>query len=164
MKKVFIFFSVLLATVLIAPAVNAQTSTLFGDLESQNQAFAGKSGAGLSSADPRLIVGQIIKILLAVTGTVFVCWTTYGGYLIFTSAGESEKIDHAKSIITNGVIGIIVVLASYSITVFIYRMWVKTGEDPGAPQSNFWVTPDTDYYNTDPLQENTALPIKLPEE
>jgi hypothetical protein len=100
-------------------------------------------------------VGQIIKVLLGITGTLFTCWVFYGGYLIFSSAGDSEKVEHAKSIIFNGVIGIILVLTSYSITLFVYRMWVKTDKPPYGPEVNIWVNPDTDFYNKDPLQQNT---------
>ncbi|OGH64317.1 MAG: hypothetical protein A2821_04105 [Candidatus Magasanikbacteria bacterium RIFCSPHIGHO2_01_FULL_41_23] len=167
MKIFLILFSFLLSLVILpttvfaedpapttpppAEAVVPPPPTLLEQINAQNESFAGESGAGLSAADPRLIVGQLIKVLLAITGTVFTCWTFYGGYLIFSSAGDSEKVEHAKSIILNGVIGIIIVLSSYAITLFIYKMWVKTQEDPKADDFNVYITPDNDYYNKDPL-------------
>lgn len=120
MKKIFFLLTL---GILVATPVFGQD--LLSDLQKQNQAFAGERGAGLSDADPRIIVAQILKVLLSVTGVTLTVWTFYGGFLIFTSAGDSDKITQAKSIITNGVIGLMLILASYSIAWFVYGLWYK---------------------------------------
>lgn len=146
MKK--IFFSVIVLGVLVFGTVHAQG--LLSEIEAQNQVFAGESGAGLKDADPRIVVAQVIKVLLSITGTLIVVWTFYGGFLIFTSAGDSEKIDHAKSIITNGVIGLLLVLASYGIAGFVYNLWANAQKSPGEPQFNFWIDQNQQFYAPDP--------------
>ncbi len=131
---------------------------LLADIQKQNQALAGEKGANLKEVDPRLLTAQIIKVFLTVVGTMFTAWTFFGGYLIFTSAGDSDKITRAKSIITTGAIGIMVVLSSYGIAKFFTVMWGKSQEDPYQEKADFYVKPDSDFYNKDPLQQNTAIP------
>ncbi len=146
MKTLFFYLS--LCGVLLFGTVNAQG--LLSEIEAQNQVFAGEKGAGLKDADPRILVAQIIKVALSITGTLLVVWTFYGGYLIFTSAGDSDKVDHAKSIITNGAIGLIVVLSSYAIAGFVYNLWANAQKTPGEPQFNFWVDQNQQFYAPDP--------------
>lgn len=158
-----IFFILMFAVSTWFLAVPVQAQDLLSDIEKQNQALAGEKGANLKDADPRLLVAQIIKVLLTVVGITFTAWTFYGGYIIFTSAGEAEKIERAKSIITNGAIGIVVVLASYSIATFFSNMWLKANEDPNEPSSSFWVEPDPDFNKAvDPMGGNTN-PVLIPD-
>lgn len=148
MKKI-LFIALLLSFCLVG-SVSAQG--LLSDIEAQNQVFAGEKGAQLQDADPRILVAKVIKVLLSVTGTVIVLWTFYGGFLIFTSAGDSEKVDHAKSIITNGVIGLVLVLSSYGIAGFVYNLWANAQKSPGEPKFNFWVDQNQGFYSSDPGQ------------
>lgn len=148
MKKIYLALA--LFGFLTAAPVFGQS--LLGDIEKQNQVFAGEKGAQLQDADPRILVAKVIKILLSITGTVIVLWTFYGGFLIFTSAGDSEKIDHAKSIITNGVIGLILVLASYGIAGFVYNLWANAQRSPSEPKFNFWVDQNQGFYAPDPTR------------
>lgn len=157
MKK-FLFLITLLG---FSIAVPVHGQTLLDDINQQNQAFAGDKGAQLKDVDPRILTAQVIKTLLTVTGTLLVVWTFYGGFLIFTSAGDTDKIDHAKSIITNCVIGLVIVLSSYSIAGLVYRLWADAQKTPvvGQPNDNpfkFWVDKNTDNFtNGDRMGGNT---------
>lgn len=155
MKK-FLFLSLLTFSLFGYQPVHAQD--LLGDIQRQNQSFAGQQGANLKDADPRLIFAQVIKVLLSIVGVLFTGWTFFGGFLVFTSSGEPEKIERAKSIITNGVIGIILILGSYGIARTFSQFWLKAQKNPFDSFTDFHVTPDTDFYNKDPLQQNTAIP------
>ncbi|MBI4812330.1 hypothetical protein HY798_02705 [Candidatus Falkowbacteria bacterium] len=44
----------------------------------------------------------------------------YGGYTWMTASGNEQQVEKAKGIIKNAVIGLIVVLAAYVVTAFIY--------------------------------------------
>lgn len=65
------------------------------------------------------LVGNIILIALGLLGVVFVVLLTYGGFLWLTSAGEEEKTKKATGIIVNATIGVLIVVAAYSITYFV---------------------------------------------
>ena len=77
--------------------------------------------AGFS--DPRSlpeIIGAIIGTALSFLGVIFLCLIIYGGFLWMTSLGNEQKVLLAKKTLTNAVIGLIVVLASYSISLFVF--------------------------------------------
>ncbi len=74
---------------------------------------------GLSKADPRIIVGRIIQVGLGLLGVVALVLIVYGGFTIMTAAGNEEKIQKGKNILFYSVIGLLIILASYSITNFV---------------------------------------------
>ena len=107
-----------------------------GANESENQlnAAGGAGGAGLTATDPRWIIGNIINIFLSLVGVILLCFIFYAGYLWLTAAGNDEQVEHAKTIIKNAIIGLLVVLVSFSLTFFImsYANLAVSGNPNGA--------------------------------
>ncbi len=66
------------------------------------------------------IIGAIIGTFLSLIGVIFLCLIIYGGFLWMTAAGNETKVLSAKKILTNSVIGLIIIVAAYSITRFIF--------------------------------------------
>ena len=79
----------------------------------------GSSGAGLSDKDPRVIIGGVIKGFLGLLGIIFLVLMVYAGYLWMTAQGNEEQVTKAKKMITNSIIGIIIIMAAYAITQFV---------------------------------------------
>lgn len=77
---------------------------------------------GLSTLDIRLIIANIIRAALGLTGLVMLCLMLYAGYLWMTSGGNEDQIAQAKGIIRNAVIGLAIILSAYSIVLFVMRM------------------------------------------
>lgn len=84
--------------------------------------------AGLDSAAPdalkksgtiEVVVGQMISALLSMLAVIFIILIIYAGFLWMTASGEESKIKKAKDIIIAATIGLVIVLASYSITIFV---------------------------------------------
>ncbi len=78
-----------------------------------------QSGSGLATTDIRVLIGNIIRIFLGLLGTIAIVLVLYGGFLWMTAAGNEEKIEKAKKILTNAAIGLAIVLSAYAITSFI---------------------------------------------
>ncbi len=74
---------------------------------------------GLGDKDPRLIASSVIKVILGFLGIIAVGLILFGGFKWMTAAGNEDKIDEAKKIITAGVIGLVIILASYGIANFV---------------------------------------------
>lgn len=115
MKKYFLSF--LISALLlggIAVPVLAQTEP---DLSAQ---IAEKSGYAKNGA-PNLseTVGKIIRIILGLLGIIFLALTVYAGALWMTAAGNEEKVTTAMGILKMAVIGLIIILASYSLSYFV---------------------------------------------
>ena len=64
-------------------------------------------------------IGVVINAALAMVGAIFLALTVYAGYLWMTARGESEQIAKAQKIISSSIIGLILVVAAYSITTFV---------------------------------------------
>jgi len=71
--------------------------------------------------DVRLIAARIIKIALSFIGIIFVILLIIAGYKWMTASGNESKVDEAKKQIGNAVIGLIVVMAAYSVTYFVTK-------------------------------------------
>ena len=116
----------LLIFVLVPNVVSADSTDLLqlaqvdlkGDIMRQVEVGAEAAELG-TPQDPRLIAATIIKILLSLLGTIFLALTVYAGYLWLTSHGEEERVERARKILKRSIIGIIIVLLSYSITLFV---------------------------------------------
>lgn len=65
--------------------------------------------------DPRQIIGNIIKAILSVVGSLALLMFVYGGVLWITSFGEAKRIEKGKTIITWAVLGLALIAASYVI-------------------------------------------------
>jgi len=79
------------------------------------QAF-GEAG---QPADPRIIASNIIKIVLGFLGVIFLGLLVYAGFKYMTAAGNEDSVADAKKIIIQAVIGLVIVISAYSLTVFI---------------------------------------------
>ena len=58
---------------------------------------------------------KIINIALTVAGLIAVLFLIIGGFRYITSAGNEETAEQAKKIITNAIIGIVIIILSFVI-------------------------------------------------
>ncbi len=66
-------------------------------------------------------IGNIVKGLLGLTGTVTVVMMVYGGLLWMTAAGNEKAVGQAKQIILWTAIGLALVFLSYAILNFLFN-------------------------------------------
>ncbi|MBI4993129.1 MAG: hypothetical protein HZC26_03285 [Candidatus Magasanikbacteria bacterium] len=85
-------------------------------------------GTGLGGQDIRITIAKIIRAVLGLLGIIALGVMLYGGFMYMTSAGEEEKILTAKKALTNGVIGLVIILSSLALVQFILN---KLGEATG---------------------------------
>lgn len=79
------------------------------------------SPTGLTTTDIRIVIANIIRIALGLIGIVFVVLIIYAGVIWMTAEGDKAKVDKSKKIITNAVIGLIIILMAFAITQFIFQ-------------------------------------------
>jgi len=89
----------------------------------QNQSGAkiigGQAFGGQTPADVRMIIVRVIKVFLGFLGLIFLILIIWAGFKYMTSAGNEEKISEALSQIKTGIIGLIIILASYAVTSYL---------------------------------------------
>lgn len=95
----------------------------------------GEEGAGFPSQVPiELIIGNIIKALLLLTGSVFLALAVYGGLRWMNARGNPEEAKTARGIIIDATIGLVIVLGAWALTEYIlFYALVATGLPPVSP-------------------------------
>ena len=73
----------------------------------------------LSTGDPRSIIGRVINVALSFLGVIAVGIILLGGFKWMTAAGNEEKTAEARKLLGAGVIGLIIILASWGIATFV---------------------------------------------
>ena len=64
-------------------------------------------------------VTNIINFFLGLLGLIAVAFLIYAGVLMVTAGGEEEQVTKAKKIISYAVVGIVIILLSYTIVTFV---------------------------------------------
>lgn len=91
----------------------------------------------LGSEDPRRIVARIINFTMLFLGVVAVGIIIFAGFKWMTSQGNEENISSAKKIMKAGVIGLVIILASWGIAAFIInRLIGATGNSTNNGQED----------------------------
>jgi len=112
-----VIIGLLLAPTLLFAALDKGRS----DLEKNLVEGADSAGFETTGSQPSLAVlaGTVARVFLSLLGIIFIAYTIYAGYLWMTAAGNEENVTKAKNIIRNVVIGLIVVLTSVAIYMFV---------------------------------------------
>lgn len=71
--------------------------------------------------------GRIIQILLSLVGVVFMIFLFYGGILWMTAGGTEKRIDRAKKIMSESIVGLLIVLLAYAVSYFVISIF-STGK------------------------------------
>jgi len=98
---------------------------------------AKEGGIKSTQEDLASAVGAVMFQFLGLLGIVLVSYMVYGGYIWMTAQGSEEKVKQAKTIIRNGIIGIIIVFSSAVIMGVTTRIIALSGlSAPGASTSS----------------------------
>lgn len=68
--------------------------------------------------DPRVIIGNGIKTVLGIIGSVALAVFIYGGVLWLTSGGNETRIKKGKDVILWATLGLVIIFAAYAIVGF----------------------------------------------
>ncbi len=68
-----------------------------------------------------------LNILFSLLGIAFISMIIYGGILWMTDQGNAKHKETAKLVITQAVVGLIIVIAAYAITTFVFT-YLRNGE------------------------------------
>ncbi len=127
-------FFVMGAIFLLPNLVSAQDPDLWGGGTPGVNEESLRAETGLGSSDPRIVAARVIQIALGFLAIITVSLIIYGGWMYMTSEGNEEKIEKAKKILKNAVIGLIIILSAFGIASFILGKLTSqsTFRSPGA--------------------------------
>jgi hypothetical protein len=79
------------------------------------------TNAGITGQeDLTKIIGNIINIMLGFLGILLLIYFLYAGFLWMTSGGGDEGKKKALSMMKNAVIGLVIIVAAYAISNFVF--------------------------------------------
>ncbi len=133
-KKFFCISALIFLSFLNFSIIKAET--LSGDVEtfkeSQEQHFLDKAGL-----EDDITIGEIVATLIqAVLGflaIIFVVLILYAGFKWMTAGGNEEQIKEARETIKKAIIGLIIIIAAYSITYFVFSALGDAAGGTGGP-------------------------------
>lgn len=104
--------------IMAAPATAVQAAgklDLWGNKKGDIEGELGLNG----DKDPRVLAAEVISILLGFLGIVAVVLIITAGFKWMTAGGDKGKIDEAKSLMTNAVIGLVIILSAWALSNFV---------------------------------------------
>lgn len=78
------------------------------------------SGLGKTASAESTVI-QIINTVLGLLGIITIVLILYAGFKWMTSGGNEEEISSAQKIIKAAILGLIIILSAYSITLFVFE-------------------------------------------
>jgi hypothetical protein len=123
---VLAFFIFILPMVILSGPAFATTDLM-------EETFA-DSGLGTTMTLP-MIIARFVQIFFGILGVIAICLLIYGGFIWMTAAGDPDKVNKAKQIITNAVIGLIIIFSAFAIATFIMSILrgISGPRVPGEP-------------------------------
>ena len=85
-----------------------------------NLALAAELPNPLETKDPRVFIGQLIKGILGLSGSIALLMFVYGGVVYLTAQGENERIQRAKNTLTWATVGLVVIFGSYAFLTYLF--------------------------------------------
>ncbi len=108
-----------LSALLVPFTTKAQGLIDSGNLRNVSDEFA--DGAGFSNIGIGTIAATLISIVLSMLGLIFLVLTIMAGFKWMNAGGNEEDVKKAQTSLKNSVIGLIIILAAYTITYFLFN-------------------------------------------
>lgn len=96
----------------------AHAQILRGNLATK---VSSETGLGLGERSPIETAGYLIALFLGLLGLIAIAIIIKAGFEWMTAQGNTDKVDKAKKELQWATIGLLVILASYSLATFIFE-------------------------------------------
>jgi hypothetical protein len=87
-----------------------------------------QGSTGIGQTDLPQLIGGIINAVLGFMGIILLGYLLYAGFLWMTSGGEDKKVDQAKTMIRNAIVGLVIIVASVAISNFVLNSLVNVAK------------------------------------
>lgn len=119
----------------------AMAANFWGD-NTNGESFRQNAGLVGGTTDLRVIVANVIRTIIGFLGIIAVGLIIYAGFLWMTSGGDEQKIEQAKKILQNALVGLIIIVLAFAIVSFILNFFKGLGgggsnNQPAPPPGNY---------------------------
>jgi len=133
MKKIStIFLSLSLLLILNLPLASAQllNTNTTADMNILSDHTANSFDSKTDKTTMTQIIADVIKVFLGLLGVIFVIIIIVAGFNWMMAGGNEEKVEKAKHLISRATIGLLIIIAAYAITYFVFSR-LPSGTDTG---------------------------------
>ncbi|MFA6594088.1 MAG: LamG-like jellyroll fold domain-containing protein [Candidatus Buchananbacteria bacterium] len=79
-----------------------------------------------------MIIGRILQVVFGLLGVVALLLIIYAGFLWMTAGGDPDKVNKAKKMIYNAIIGLVIIFSAFAIASFLMS-WFNPQGQPCTP-------------------------------
>lgn len=72
-----------------------------------------------TSGNVLALIQTVISAFLGLIGAILLIYLLYAGYNWMTAQGEEEKVTKAKNTLKRAIVGVIIIVAAYAISIFV---------------------------------------------
>lgn len=126
-KKLFISSACLVVLFAFTITPVFATTTVGADFGFNDMTSA---GVKLGTRDLKGSVMGIINLLMGFLGIIAIIIILVGGFKYMTAMGSDDKIGEAKKLIIAGIVGLCIILGSYSIAYFVVESMITATTTP----------------------------------
>lgn len=132
MKRIIIILFLLISVFSFVGTSSAEILTSSSTDKLKSNTISVKEASGLGTITIGTIVASVIKAALGLLAAIFLILMIIAGFQWMTAAGNEQKTEKALSMIKTAVIGLVIVLAAYSITYFVFTYLPFSGSGTAA--------------------------------
>lgn len=134
-KYTFVIITLCLSLLIFSPVLADNLSDAWVNADSAADA----AGYDTDQDDINSIIAILIQAMLSLLGVIFLVLLVYGGYLWMTDRGNEEQVKRARNLISAAIIGLIIVVSSYAISIFVFETLMGTeGSGGSVLQEDGW--------------------------
>ncbi|MCX6795576.1 MAG: hypothetical protein NT165_02525 [Candidatus Falkowbacteria bacterium] len=82
-------------------------------------------GQSSGTPDIKITVYKIINFVISLLAIIFLVLTIIAGFLWMTAGGDSKKVESATGYLKSAIIGLIIILISKGLTIFIFKRLIN---------------------------------------
>lgn len=118
-----------MATALILPAIVLAAPNPFQQAQTLTNTVGTQAGIGTQQTLPGM-AGSIINVVLGFLGILLLFYMLYAGFLWMTAGGDPKKVEKAQSIITQAIIGLLIIVMAFAISNFVLGSLINVSQTP----------------------------------
>lgn len=84
-----------------------------------------KTETELGDLSPIVVAANILSLLLTLLGILLVLLILWAGFNWMTAGGNEEKVKNARQTLQRAIIGLLIVLASYGISKYVFEVLLE---------------------------------------
>lgn len=126
----FLLAFILIPLVTFSAGGKQQPSPIAGLHETAVHADFTNSGTPPGANYVTQMTGNVISSALSLVGVVFFILIVYGGFVWMTAQGKEDQVTKGKETVIAAIIGMIIIIAAYAITTFVFNSPTAGGPTP----------------------------------